>query len=107
MQPLFLHRISVVRVYLHIATTTEDPAGRDPYHSLSWYKSESPTGTIWLVDISNWGGWGPPETGGCMSPSFLQGAAAPQLQLWGRCVRSLDCLRKIGNTDFCVKSSNI
>ena len=26
-QPLFLHRISVVRVYLHIATTT-DPAGR-------------------------------------------------------------------------------
>ena len=28
MQPLFLHRISVVRVYVYIATTT-DPAGRD------------------------------------------------------------------------------
>ena len=28
-QPLFLHRISVVRVYLHIAATAQDPAGRD------------------------------------------------------------------------------
>ena len=26
----FLHRIPVVRVYLYIATTTLDPAGRDP-----------------------------------------------------------------------------
>ena len=31
-QPLFLHRISVVFVYLCIATTTPDPAGRDPCH---------------------------------------------------------------------------
>ena len=32
MQPLFLHRISVVHVYLHIAATTQDPAGWDPGH---------------------------------------------------------------------------
>ena len=30
MPPLFLHRISVVHVYLCIAITTPDPAGRDP-----------------------------------------------------------------------------
>ena len=29
---LFLHRISVVRVYLHIAATTADSSGRDPCH---------------------------------------------------------------------------
>ena len=29
MQPLFLRRISVVHVYVHIATTTPDPAGQD------------------------------------------------------------------------------
>ena len=40
MQPLFLHRISVVRVYLYMAATTTDPAGRDlrhlahPHHSI-------------------------------------------------------------------------
>ena len=28
---LFLHQISVVRVYLSIAATTQDPAGQDPY----------------------------------------------------------------------------
>ena len=31
MPSLFLHRISVVRVYLSIAATTQDPAGRDPH----------------------------------------------------------------------------
>ena len=31
-QPLFLHRISVVRVYVYIAATTADPAGRDLRH---------------------------------------------------------------------------
>ena len=31
MQSLFLHRISVVRVYLSIAATTQDPAGQDPH----------------------------------------------------------------------------
>ena len=31
MQTLFLHRISVVHVYLNIATTT-DPVGRDLHH---------------------------------------------------------------------------
>ena len=30
MPSLFLQRISVVRVYLYIAVTTPDPAGRDP-----------------------------------------------------------------------------
>ena len=29
---LFLHRISVVRVYLSIAATAQDPAGQDPHH---------------------------------------------------------------------------
>ena len=29
-QPFFLHRISVVHVYLYIAATTPDPVGRDP-----------------------------------------------------------------------------
>ena len=32
MQPLFLHRISVVRVYVYIAATTTDLAGRDLRH---------------------------------------------------------------------------
>ena len=32
MPSLFLHRISVVLVYLYIAATTPDPAGRDPRH---------------------------------------------------------------------------
>ena len=32
MPSLFLHRISVVRVYLYIAATTLDPAGRDLHH---------------------------------------------------------------------------
>ena len=31
MPSLFLHRISVVRVYLPIAATTQDPAGQDPH----------------------------------------------------------------------------
>ena len=31
MPSLFLHRISVVRVNLSIAATTQDPAGRDPH----------------------------------------------------------------------------
>ena len=31
---LFLHRISVVRVYLSIAATTQDPAGQDPSQTL-------------------------------------------------------------------------
>ena len=35
MPSLFLHRISVVRVYLYIAATTPDPAGRDPRQMLS------------------------------------------------------------------------
>ena len=30
---LFLRRISVVPVYLYVAATTPDPAGRDPRHS--------------------------------------------------------------------------
>lgn len=67
---------------------------------LSWYKSEVLYSSAQLVDVSKWGGWGPPETGGCTSPSFLQGAAAPQLQLWGHHERSL-CSRKTGNSDFC------
>ena len=32
MLSLFLHRISVVRVYLYIAATTLDPVGQDPRH---------------------------------------------------------------------------
>ena len=28
-QPLFIHRISVVRVYLYMAATTQDPVGQD------------------------------------------------------------------------------
>ena len=32
MPSLFLHRISVVRVYVYIATTTADPAGQDLRH---------------------------------------------------------------------------
>ena len=32
---LFLHRISVVRVYLSIAATTQDPAGQDPQQGSS------------------------------------------------------------------------
>ena len=35
MPSLFLHRISVVRVYLYIAATTLDPAGRDLHHTVS------------------------------------------------------------------------
>ena len=31
-QPLFLRRISVVHVYLHIAATTADPVGRNLCH---------------------------------------------------------------------------
>ena len=31
-QPLFLHKISVVCVYLYIAATTSDPVGRDLRH---------------------------------------------------------------------------
>ena len=31
MPSLSLHRISVVRVYLSIAATTQDPAGQDPH----------------------------------------------------------------------------
>ena len=31
MQSLFLHKISVVRVYLSMAATTQDPAGQDPH----------------------------------------------------------------------------
>ena len=31
-QPLFIHRISVVRVYLSIASITQDPAHRDSRH---------------------------------------------------------------------------
>ena len=31
MLSLFLHRISVVRVYLSIDATTQDPAGQDPH----------------------------------------------------------------------------
>ena len=34
-QSLFLHRISVVRVYLSIAATTQGPAGQDPHQFLS------------------------------------------------------------------------
>ena len=30
----FLHRISVVRVYLSIAATTQDPAGWDPHQEM-------------------------------------------------------------------------
>ena len=33
-QSLFLHRISVVCVYLSIADTTQDPAGQDPHQVL-------------------------------------------------------------------------
>ena len=33
MPSLFLHRISVVLVYLSIVATTQDPAGRDPHHA--------------------------------------------------------------------------
>ena len=32
MPSLFLHRISVVHVYLSIAATAQDPAGWNPYH---------------------------------------------------------------------------
>ena len=34
MPSLFLHRVSVVRVYLSTAATTQDPAGRDPRQHL-------------------------------------------------------------------------
>ena len=33
-QSLFLHRISVVRGYLSIAATTQDPAAQDLHHSI-------------------------------------------------------------------------
>ena len=35
MPPLFLHRISVVRVYLSIAATTQDPAGQDLHQNMA------------------------------------------------------------------------
>ena len=44
MQPLFLHRISVVRVYVHLNTaTTTDPAGRDLRHTgcVLWVGNET------------------------------------------------------------------
>ena len=34
----FLHRISVVRVYLSIAATTQDPAGQDPHQARRAWK---------------------------------------------------------------------
>ena len=39
MPSLFLHRISVVRVYLHIAATTQDPAGQDLCHFIIFVPS--------------------------------------------------------------------
>ena len=35
MPSLFLHRISVVHVYLYIAATTPDPVGRDPRQNIT------------------------------------------------------------------------
>ena len=37
MPSLFLHRISVVRVYLYIAATTPDPVGLDPRQVVMFY----------------------------------------------------------------------
>ena len=38
-ETLFLHRISVVRVYVSIAATTQDPAGQDTHHPTTLPKS--------------------------------------------------------------------
>ena len=61
-QPHLLHRISVVRVYLHIAATT-DPAGRDLHHiipfipvmDLSQFVPEYSTATAGLEKVKGWG----------------------------------------------------
>ena len=47
-QPHLLHRISVVRVYLHIAATTADPAGWDLCHPSpnSYVEALNPNTTV-------------------------------------------------------------
>ena len=48
MPALFLHRISVVGVYLYVAATTPDPAGRDPRLAGNQISSGSPSSSLHL-----------------------------------------------------------
>ena len=47
MQSLFLHRISVGRVYLSVAATTQDLAGQDPQQGGNEEPSGKAKGTFW------------------------------------------------------------
>ena len=53
MPSLFLHRISVVRVYLSIAATAQDPAGQDPRHWRSPTKSRGENRSCRLEEYSS------------------------------------------------------
>ena len=46
MPSLFLHKISVVHVYLYIAATTPDPVGRDPCQIWSFCTQNSDLSTV-------------------------------------------------------------
>ena len=91
MPSLFLYRISVVRVYLSIAATTQDPAGWDPHQGT--LVLSSPENHKYRSAISNVGEWREAST--VHFHFFSIFSASHLLDIWNEIKRHKDiCIPK-------------